>query len=762
MAREESAARADAMFGDYEIIETVGRGGMGVVYRAHDIALGRVVALKVLKEDLRSSRQLCARFQREAEAFASLNHANIVHIYTVGSVGRIPFISMEYIEGQPLSVIMKRRKRLPWKRALHIARQVTEALGCAHEAHIIHRDIKPGNVLIDKDDHAYVTDFGIAKVLTAETQLTIDGSRLGTPQYMSPERCMNKEITTSCDLYSVGVLTFQMISGRLPYEASSPVELIKRIVSDAPQRLSDFIDGVPEDVERLIAYAIEKKPRDRPESAHKLAELMQRVLEGKPLQEDESDLAGSLESFRESDSTPRITSTPHAEVPETWTQLRRRAAQRWAKVPAGARTIALGALIVALAAAAGFGIADLMDRGYAVDTVRSMNVGTESWNRSAVVADFMEESPGVHLARINLSSYRLSQAAFLGSNHVGIQTDSALGARGPRSALFVIDLVGRTAWLGISPKIGAEHQTAFTLLGASGPLVKALDASTGYLFTRDLVTSDGGAEPAVFASLNSHGASLKPQLLFQASNLLGMESLKTPTSIRAAVPNSAGDSLILALGAGTAKNAWSLIKYSPGEGGGRHHVMLLDSAGPPIEWIDTIPGDSHIRYVRRTRKKVFQLWELDETVGPSSRKLIYEGAGMLPKAALHPSGRRMILESASGPRASLRLIDLDPDSKEVDLGRGASAAWHPSGAYFIVTAPDRKGSLQLWAVRAEAPYPRAQLTFLAKGTSDLCMISADGAWAISSVQGTVQPVMAIVDVSERRLRTLEFNPPEDG
>ena len=746
------------MFGDYEIIETVGQGGMGVVYRAHDIALGRIVALKVLKDDLRSSRQICARFQREAEAFASLNHANIVHIYAVGSVGRIPFLSMEFIEGHPLSTIMKRRKRLPWKRALHIAHQIAEALACAHEAHIIHRDIKPGNILIDKDDRAYVTDFGIAKVLTAETQLTIDGSRLGTPQYMSPERCMNKEITTSSDVYSLGVLMFQMISGRLPYEASTPVELIRRIVADTPQRLSEYIDGVPGDVERLVAYAIEKKPRDRPESAQELAELIQRVLEGKPLQEDESGLAGSLESFRESESTPRFTTTPRAAEPGTLARLPHQMARRWAKVPEGGRVTALGGLIVTLAAVAGFGVADLMNRGYAVDTVQSMNVGMESWNRSAVVADFIEESPGVYLARINLSSYQISQAAFLGDHHVGIQIDAPRGASGPRSALCVVDLSERTAWLGISPKIGANTRTAFALLGASGPFVNTPEASNGYLFTRDLVTRDGGVEPAVFACLNTQGASLKPQLLFRASNLLGLGSIQVPTRIRAAVPNSAADSLIMAVTAGTTEDSWSLIKYSPGEGGGRHHATLLDSPGAPIEWIGTIPPDRHIRYLRRTAKNAFQLWELDETVGSSSRKLVFEADGILRKTALHPSGRRMALVTGSGPRASLRIIDLDADSKEIDLGRGASAAWHPSGAHLIVTAPDRKGSLQLWAVRAQKPYSRAQLTFLSEGTTDACSISPDGAWAISSVSGTDLPLLVIVDVSEGRLGSLDFSP----
>ena len=187
------------MFGNYEIIETVGQGGMGVVYRAKDTSLGRIVALKVLKDDLRVHKPLVARFQREAEAYATLNHPNIVHIYSVGAVGNIPYIAMEFIEGGTLSVTMKRERRIPWERALKIAEQIAEALGSAHEVGIIHRDIKPGNIMLSADEHAYVTDFGIAKVLTAETKLTMEGSRLGTPQYMSPERCRKETGTASSD-----------------------------------------------------------------------------------------------------------------------------------------------------------------------------------------------------------------------------------------------------------------------------------------------------------------------------------------------------------------------------------------------------------------------------------------------------------------------------------------------------------------------------------------------------------------------------------
>ena len=749
-------ARADAMFGDYEIIETVGQGGMGIVYRAHDMALGRIVALKVLKDDLRSSRQICARFQREAEAFASLNHPNIVHIYTVGSVGRIPFIAMEYIDGDPLSTIMKRRKRLPWKRALHIGQQIAEALACAHEAHIIHRDIKPGNIIVDKDDRAFVTDFGIAKVLTAETQLTVDGSRLGTPQYMSPERCMNREITTSSDLYSLGVLIFQMISGRLPYEASSPVELIKCIVSDPPKRLSEYLPDVPKDVERLVAFTIEKEPRNRPSDAQNLADLMQRVIEGKPLHEGDTGLAESLESFRDSMSTPLITSTPEVGGPSKAALLRRRIAERWSKLPEGVRVNAVGGAIIAIAMLAGFGTADILNSGYAVETVRSMNLGKESWNRSAVVADFIQESEGVQLIRINLPSYAVSHATFLGNDHAAVQVTSTRNPWGSQSALCVLDLTEQTAWLGISPKMGTHSQPAFSLLGDLHPSADAREASLGYFFSRDLITEAGGTDPAVFSSPGTEGASIKPQVLFKASNLINDKSNSVPARIAAVALGSRHDSLLMAVAAGKEEDTWGLLEYSPGEGGMRQEARELDAPGPPIEWIHTVSGEREIRYLRRPSKGAFQLWLVNAITAPNNRKLLYEGAGTLLKAGMDPTGRYLAVVAGEGCRASLRLVDLNGETQEIDLGPATSAVWHPSGDYLILTAPDPKGSLQLWALRTRKPYDRAQLTFLSDGTSDLCLVSPSGAWAISSAAGLNVPTLAIVDTSKSRLDTLSF------
>lgn len=740
MSGAENAANSKAMFGDYEIIETVGQGGMGIVYRAHDASLGRVVALKVLKDDLRASKQICARFQREAEAFASLNHPNIVHIYSVGSVGNIPFLSMEFIEGSPLSAIMKKEKRIPWKRAFHISEQIAKALGCAHDAHIIHRDIKPGNIMVDENDRAFVTDFGIAKVLTAETQLTIAGSRLGTPQYMSPERCLDREVTGSSDIYSLGVMLFQMITGRLPYEASTPVELIKKIVTDAPSRVSQFRTDIPEDVERLVAFTIEKKPRNRPRSAQELAELLRRVRAGEPLAEGESGIVESLESLRGSIATPLSSDTPLPGPGGRALRLLREFAGRWTGLPEGVRIGTIGAVIVAMAALAGFRVADVLNRGYAVDTVRSMNRGMESWNRSPVVADFFEESAGVFLARVNMPSYRVTDTVFLEGGNVALQIE---GVQGSSSALCVVDLSGRNAWMSISPKTGIGSERAFHFAGSAGSFGAAGSFPNGYFYARPVQEPGGALEPGLF--LSSSGT--EPQLLFKASYLAGVGGIGVPAAIGLAVASPSGNALVMSVSSEEGSDSWSLVKYSPRE------AAVLDIAGPPIAWINVIRGDPSIRYLRQGADGTFQLWSVD-VADPAVRELLYEGRGTLGRSAMGASGRYLVTVHDAASSSTLRLIDLEDASDPVDLGAGTSAAWHPSGEFIVITASDRKGNYQLWAIRAREPYDRAQLTFLAEGTAGTCLVSPDGLWATATAPDA--PVAVFVDVSEEVLDALEF------
>lgn len=391
------------MFGDYDIIETIGQGGMGIVYRAMDTSLAREVALKVLKDDLRAHKSIAARFQREAQAYASLNHPNIVHIYSVGAVGKIPYIAMEMVHGMALSMLMKKERRLPWKRSLKIGIQIAEALSSAHAAQIIHRDIKPGNVLMTDDDHAFVTDFGIAKILTAETQLTLEGSRLGTPQYMSPERCQNAEVTASSDLYSLGVLLFQMISGRLPYESKDTIDLIRKIVSEPPRRLSDVLPDIPSDVERLIAYLIEKKPEDRPLSAEEWIELCQRVVDGKSLIEDDSGHENSLKSFRESMPTPTPLAMEAGLSRRQFTKpaFMLRVERIWKRLSANVQTAVAAIGIVVLGVLAGFWYQWISGPDVATNFAKTVTVEPVDWYRGEDVARYSLEMPGVTLIELN-------------------------------------------------------------------------------------------------------------------------------------------------------------------------------------------------------------------------------------------------------------------------------------------------------------------------------------------------------------------------
>ena len=734
------------MFGDYEIIETVGSGGMGIVYRAHDTKLDRVVALKVLKDDLRSHKQVSARFQREAEAFASLNHPNIVHIYAVGAVGKIPFIAMEFIEGGPLSNIMRIETRIPWKRALYIVEQISNALACAHEAHIIHRDIKPANILVGKDDHAYVTDFGIAKVLTAETQLTVAGSRLGTPQYMSPERCMNKEITASSDIYSLGVLMFQMITGRLPYEASTPVELIKRIVTDAPKRVSEYRTDIPADVEYLVAHTIEKKPRDRPESGEALAEMIARVREGKPLKKAGSGVAESIESFRDSMATP----TPSAERKKRQKTIPQKLARRWRRLSVAARLSTVGSLTIAIALLAGFGLADVLNRGYAVDAVREMNRSLEPWNRASAPSMFMEESPGVYLAEIDMPMYGVRHAAFLDDDRVGVQVYSATGRSGESlSALATIDLRTRRSWVSISPKHSDTSATAFNFLGMAP---RSPQPNAGILYGRSVTLEAGMTEPGVLAAEIEGGSD---RVIMRASDLAQLKGVAVPRRIGPTALAASGAAFFAAVTPEGGRNDWSLVKVWPGTEDGAARTQVVAGPGPEIPWI-AARSDGTVRYARVPDAGSFELWNVSEAAGPESATLSSSGRGRLTASGLDPRGRFLAVLAARGGVTSVQLLDTMSSAEAIDIGPAESVAWHPMGRHLIVTAADRKGNLQLWAVRVAGAYERVQLTHFSSGTTDLCLISPGGSWTVSALRNQASPVLVFADVSDARLAALKF------
>lgn len=407
------------LFGNYEILGTVGQGGMGIVYRVLDLALNRVVALKVLREGRYDRALLVARFQREALAIAQLNHPNIVQTHSAGFVDKIPYIAMELIEGQPLSQVMVDERRLSWDRALGIAEQIASALACAHDRQIIHRDIKPPNILIAENDHVYVADFGLAKLLALDIQLTVDGARLGTPQYMSPEQCQRGELTVSSDLYSLGVVLFVMITGRIPYPNRDKAQLIMNIVSGKPARVRDYVPNVPEDVERLVAYLLERRPEERPGSAQEVHEAIVRVRAGRPLDQSDQGVRKALAGLRrDASSTLRLASaTPLEKGPglrDRAAGARRRLRDVWRRLPRLARHAAIIGLMGVVGLALGMAAASVLRPNPQLD-VRPGSYGAHRWHQSAEVANFAEHEPGVLAARFSLPDFTVANAAWLGS-----------------------------------------------------------------------------------------------------------------------------------------------------------------------------------------------------------------------------------------------------------------------------------------------------------------------------------------------------------
>ncbi len=250
----------------YEILDRISEGGMATVYTARRTGDGSVVALKVLREQYASDAEFVERFEREAKAVSELVHPHMVRVYDSGRDGAVHYIAMEYVEGANLKEYIRREGRLAPERALQIAAQVCDALEFAHGHRIVHRDIKPQNILLTTDGQVKVTDFGIARALSSAT-ITQTGTVLGSVQYLSPEQARGAAVGRSADLYAVGVVLYEMVTGELPFDGESPIAIALSHVHKTPPAPSALVPGLPERVEGIILRALMKSPTDRYRSA---------------------------------------------------------------------------------------------------------------------------------------------------------------------------------------------------------------------------------------------------------------------------------------------------------------------------------------------------------------------------------------------------------------------------------------------------------------------------------------------------------------
>lgn len=247
---------------EYDVQREIGRGGMAVVFLANEIQLGRTVAIKVLPPEMALTPNVAERFKREARMSASLDHPNIIPVYRVGQAGGVHYMVQKFIEGRSLEGIVAVQGALPISVTLHILRCVTSALAFAHGRGIIHRDIKGANILLDTDGRVLVSDFGIARAVE-DASLTVSGSVVGTPAFMSPEQCSGQPLGPQCDQYSLGVVAFQMVTGAVPFTAPTLPGIMQQHFFTPVPDIALIRGGMPAELTALIMRALEKKPEHR-------------------------------------------------------------------------------------------------------------------------------------------------------------------------------------------------------------------------------------------------------------------------------------------------------------------------------------------------------------------------------------------------------------------------------------------------------------------------------------------------------------------
>ena len=266
--------------GRYRLTRRLGRGGMAEVFAAEDLRLGRTVAVKLLRSDLAEDPVSKARFTREAQSVAALNHHAVVAVYDSGEDvtpgGTVPYIVMELVEGRTIRDLLLNAQTPPPDQALIIVSGVLEALAYSHQHGIVHRDIKPANVIITHDGAVKVMDFGIARALDgAQNTMTQTGTVMGTPQYLSPEQALGKPIDTRSDLYAVGCLLYELLTGRPPFVGETPLSVVYQHVQDEPRLPSQVSDTVPPELDGLVMRSLAKDPDDRFQSAEEMRALVQ-------------------------------------------------------------------------------------------------------------------------------------------------------------------------------------------------------------------------------------------------------------------------------------------------------------------------------------------------------------------------------------------------------------------------------------------------------------------------------------------------------
>lgn len=703
--------------GPYEIQALIGRGAMATVYLARDTALGRLVALKVLLGSLARNPEQVRQFQREAQSAALLQHPHIVGVYEAGVRDGIPFIAMEYVEGEPLDRFLRRQGKLPWRNALHLAYQVAQALDCAHRAGIVHCDVKPSNILIGGDGTVRLTDFGIARAGTSGDRSEV----IGTPAWMSPEQCAGEaKLGPASDLFSLGVLLYQMLTAQMPFDGDTAIALMHRIMHEAPKPLRELSPDVPDDVARLTGHLMQKAPGMR---LHSAEAVCKRIVHLQREDGGMSALPEALNAFVRDLAEPRTlkgmpAAQPRKNKKKATRPVVRRAVsrRRWMAVAAAALAV-VGIVFVGVggwfggAVQASLPDAPTLESLVIREAAEGLRVDLPSANWQIADMNWVGGLPVLAVYAQGMPGSLLEGS--WGVLSVDLSSRKGYSTRAPSGSVFDPEYAENRIWMATNAGIPAASETSPFF--EAFPLVRPSRYNQQCMAVVAQRWDEGIARPTEWVRF--------PR---SAWNSTGILSSGTPSDTSVVV-NPEGLRMALALKEPDGSGLY-IEERVIGEDQADTPGIRLVSSGTPLlpQSISYAPGGRSLAFLTASG----QLW-VASSGGEKTGHRLAEGPFDGP-LAWSPDGRRVAVSGRGGNGTEIQLIRLPDGQAEGSLGPGRvqAASWHPSGHYLVVMSDDPgSGGQQLFAVNDSAPYKRKRIARIEGGAASPAAVSPDGDWA---------------------------------